>query len=204
MHLQGHLSNTSQLPSSKFLVSIMLFANASVHKTHYDILGVKEDATHEEIRTSYRSAILNSHPDKLQKTSETSKSNQDEPREGFLEIQRAWEILGDLKSREIYDSKLQAFRQDEVTADDITLEDLTVEDAGDIVEFFHQCRCGDYFSIDSLELGEMGLELLRDGNKLSLQAPNDSRASVVLPCGSCSLKVCLLINSDTWLENHDP
>lgn len=164
-------------------------------RTHYDILGVKEDATCDEIRTSYRSSILNYHPDKLQKTPDISNSN-NQPENRFLEIQRAWEILGNSKSREVYDIELQALRQDAIASEDISLEDLTVEDAGDVVELYYQCRCGDYFSINSLELEEMGYLLLRDGNNVSLQTPNAFPASVVLPCGSCSLKIRLLINAD--------
>lgn len=182
----------------------MLFGNVSSHKTHYDILGVKEDASCEAIRSSYRSAILNSHPDKLQKKAETSNSGHNDR---FLEIQRAWEILGSSKSRALYDSELRALRQDDaVTAEEVSLEDLTVEDGGDDdddVELLYRCRCGDYFSIDSVELGEMGYPVLRDGSKISLKKRSDLPASVVLPCGSCSLKVRLLINADVWLQNDD-
>ncbi|KAM7517083.1 hypothetical protein LguiA_006666 [Lonicera macranthoides] len=181
----------------------MLFGNVSSHKTHYGILGVEEDASCEEIRTSYRSAILNSHPDKLQKKAETSNSGHNDR---FLEIQRAWEILGSSKSRALYDSELRALRQDDaVTAEEVGLEDLTVEDGGDddVVELLYWCRCGDYFSINSVELGEMGYLVLRDGSKISLKQQGDLPASVVLPCGSCSLTVRLLINADVWLQNDD-
>ncbi|KAK3040986.1 hypothetical protein RJ639_029096 [Escallonia herrerae] len=150
----------------------MLSGDTSILKTHYDILGVKEDACLEEIRTSYRSAILNSHPDKMQKAAETSY-----PEHG----------TGDRLS--VYDTKLRALRQDAIGAEDVTFEDLTVEDAGDVVEFLYQCRCSDYYSIDSLELGEMGFVLPRDRSMISLQSQNALPAYVVLPCGSCSLKV---------------
>ncbi|KAI3807228.1 hypothetical protein L1987_23153 [Smallanthus sonchifolius] len=172
----------------------MQLADNSIRRTHYNILNVKEDATQEEIRTRYKSALLISHPDKLQKTSQTTNSES-----RFLEIQTAWEILGNVKSRALYDMELRVSRQDDdVVADEIVLEDLMVETGGDVVELFYQCRCGDYFSLDSLELREMGFELLMDGNKISLQAhSNADMASIVLPCGSCSLKIRLTINQDT-------
>ncbi|KAK3040399.1 hypothetical protein RJ639_026804 [Escallonia herrerae] len=111
----------------------MLSGDTSILKTHYDILGVKEDACLEEIRTSYRSAILN----KMQKATETSY-----PEHGtgdrFLEIQRVWELLGNIQSRGVYDTKLRALRQDAIGAEDVTFEDLTIEDAGDVVEFLYQ------------------------------------------------------------------
>ncbi|KAI3737097.1 hypothetical protein L2E82_27092 [Cichorium intybus] len=179
--------------------STMQLANNSIRQTHYNILNVKEDATHEEIRSSYRSALLSSHPDKLQNTSPTTDSNHQDPRSRFLDIQTAWEILGDVKSRAVYDRELCVSRQDEVTADEVELEDLAVEAGGDVVELYHQCRCGDYFLLDSLELKEMGFEISTEkGGKISLQAPdNGSLTSIVLPCGSCSLKIRLVINKDT-------
>lgn len=163
-------------------------------RTHYDILGVKEGATYEEIRTRYRSSILNYHPDKVQKTHDLSNSiNLHEDR--FLGIQRAWEILGNPTSRAVYDIELQMLKQDAATSEDVSIEDLTIEYAGDVVEFFYQCRCGDCFSIDSVELEEMGYILSRDGDAISLQTLNSFPASVVLPCGSCSLKIRLFIKT---------
>ncbi|KAK3032256.1 hypothetical protein RJ639_037430 [Escallonia herrerae] len=164
----------------------MLSGDTSILKTHYDILGVKEDACLEEIRTSYRSVILNSHPDKMQKATET-----------------AWELLGNIQSRGVYDTKLWALRQDAIGPEDVTFEDLTVEDAGDVVEFLYQCRCSDYYSIDSLELGEMGFVLSRDRSTISLQSRNALPASVVLPCGSCSLKVRLFFNAANTTLQRD-
>ncbi|XP_023728503.1 uncharacterized protein LOC111876200 [Lactuca sativa] len=181
----------------------MQLANNPIRQTHYNILNVKEDATHEEIRSSYRSALLTSHPDKLQNT---SISNHRDLGSQFLHIQTAWEILGDVKSRALYDQELRVSRHDELTADEVELEDLAVETSGDgdgdgdVVELFYQCRCGDYFSLDSLELREMGFEILiKEGEKILLRAHDGaSVTSILLPCTSCSLKIRLVINKDTW------
>ncbi|KAK2997046.1 hypothetical protein RJ639_024989 [Escallonia herrerae] len=121
----------------------------------------------------------------------------------FLEIQRAWELLGKIQSRGVYDTKLRALRHDAIGVEDVTFEDLTVEDAGDVVEFLYQCRCSDYYSIDSLELGEMGFVLSRDRSTISLQSRNALPASVVLPCGSCSLKVRLFFNAANTTLQRD-
>ncbi|EOY14517.1 hypothetical protein QUC31_000067 [Theobroma cacao] len=166
----------------------MILGSNSIQETYYDILSVKEDASYEEIRTSYRSAILNSHPDKLHSDHESG--------DRFLRVQKAWEILGDAKSRAVYDSELRISRQDVVASEDISLEDMMIEDAGEVIELFYQCRCGDHFSVDSSELGKMGYTLLRDGTEISLRTPDALQASVVLPCGSCSLLVRLMINPD--------
>ncbi|KAK3043337.1 hypothetical protein RJ639_002639 [Escallonia herrerae] len=104
-------------------------------------------------------------------------------------MMRAWELLDNIQSRGVYDTKLRALRQDAIGAEDVTFEDLTVEDVGHGVEFLYQCRCSDYYSIDYLELGEMGFVLSRDRSTISLQSRNTLPASVVLHCGSCSLKV---------------
>ncbi|XP_071733269.1 uncharacterized protein [Rutidosis leptorrhynchoides] len=176
----------------------MQLDNNTIRQTHYNILNVKEDASQDEIRTHYKSALLTSHPDKL--LQHTTNSNYNDPQSKFLEIQTAWEILGDVKSRALYDMELRVSRQEDIVADEIELDDLAVEVSSDsdVVELFYQCRCGDYFSIDSSELEEMGFQLLTEGNKLSLRARDSADvASIVLPCGSCSLKIRLLIKQDT-------
>ncbi|KAL8513968.1 hypothetical protein ACS0TY_013183 [Phlomoides rotata] len=164
-------------------------------KTHYEIIGVKEDASQEEIRKTYRSAILNFHPDKLPNSSETSNRQ-------FLEVQGAWKVLGDPTSRALYDNDLRKSRQDAATADDeVSLEDMTIEDDdGSCFELCYHCRCGDVFSIDSLELAEMGYPFSRDGSEISFQAPLSSPASILLPCGSCSLKIRLIIDATVKLQ----
>ncbi|KAK3025646.1 hypothetical protein RJ639_040632 [Escallonia herrerae] len=121
----------------------------------------------------------------------------------FLEIQRAWELFGNIQSRGVYDTKLRALRQDDIGAEDVTFEDLTVEDAGDVVEFLYQRRCSDYYYIDSLELGEMGFVLSRDRSTISLQSQNVLPVFVVLPCGSCSLKVQLFFNAANTTLQRD-
>jgi len=182
----------------------MLLDNSLVHKTHYDILGVRENSNYEEIRASYRSAILGSHPDKMQKTSKPYLPGHDSENR-FLEVQRAWEILSHSESRAAYDSELRILRQQEsVVAEDVCLEDLMFQSNGKVLELFYQCRCSDYFSIDSLELEEMGFRLLREGSKISLRMSDALSSSVLLSCGSCSLHIRLLINGESTLVSNDP
>lgn len=173
---------------------MMLCGENSIQETYYDILSVKQDASYNEIRVSYRAAILDSHPDKLQNVVEASYSN-NESGGRFLKVHKAWEILSNQKSRAVYDRELEASRRDNIAAEEVSVEDMMVEDVGDDIEFFYDCRCGDYFSIDSSDLRKMGYVLTRDGKNIFLQTGDAIPASVVLPCGSCSLKVRLLFNS---------
>ncbi|CAN6854792.1 unnamed protein product, partial [Brassica oleracea] len=62
------------------------------------------------VRVRYRSAILHSHPDKLNGCSSDEK---------FLKIQKAWQVLSDAELRVVYDNDLRSSRLDGVTADEL-------------------------------------------------------------------------------------
>lgn len=177
----------------------MIIGGNLIQRTYYEVLGLKEDASYEQIRSSYRSSILSSHPDKLIKECERL-NPEHKSGDRFMELQRAWETLSNPRSRAIYDSELHTLRQDAVTSEDVSLEDLRVEEADDSLELSYRCRCGDCFVIDSSELTELGYPLSRNGNTITLHTTKSSQASIILPCGSCSLKIRLLINSDVTLQ----
>ena len=66
-------------------------------KDLYDVLGVDEDASQEEIKKTYRKLARKHHPDR----------NPDDPNaeEKFKEIQKAYSILSDEEKREQYDAQ---------------------------------------------------------------------------------------------------
>lgn len=66
----------------------------------YDVLGVKHDATNEEIRKAYRKLALLHHPDKHAKSSEDDRSNASKQ---FQKIGFAYAVLSDAKRRKKYD-----------------------------------------------------------------------------------------------------
>ena len=70
---------------------------------YYDILGVKRDASPEEIQKAYRSLAHKYHPD-LNPNDKTAK-------EKFQRVQHAFEVLNDKEKRGLYDQYGSAFEQ---------------------------------------------------------------------------------------------
>lgn len=67
-------------------------------KNYYYFLGIKENASEEEIKKAYRKLSLKYHPDKNE--------NDEFFAHRFMEIHEAYEILGDPEKRRIYDDNL--------------------------------------------------------------------------------------------------
>jgi len=65
-------------------------SDQSKPKSPYDILGIRADATKEEITAAYKRAVKKYHPDKLSHLGEEFSSLANEK---FLEIQRAYDTL---------------------------------------------------------------------------------------------------------------
>jgi len=68
-------------------------------KNLYDVLGVAEDASEDQIRSAYKKLAIKFHPDK----------NPDNPaaEERFKELTQAYEVLTDAKKRQAYDQRLK-------------------------------------------------------------------------------------------------
>jgi curved DNA-binding protein CbpA len=65
--------------------------------TLYDTLGVRPDATREEIKQAYRKAAMRWHPDR-------NAVHRDAARAAFQEIKEAYAILSDAAQRKVYDA----------------------------------------------------------------------------------------------------
>ena len=62
---------------------------------HYDILGVNNNASQEEIRRSFRYLALKYHPDR--------NKNTEEAKQKFMQIVESYEVLSDARARTLYD-----------------------------------------------------------------------------------------------------
>ena len=71
---------------------------AYLHMNYYEVLGVKNTATEEEIKKVYRKLAAKHHPDQNQ--------NNPKAKERFISISKAYETLGDTKKRKEYDKSL--------------------------------------------------------------------------------------------------
>ncbi|KAM6470074.1 dnaJ homolog subfamily C member 21 [Liasis olivaceus] len=70
-------------------------------KCHYEVLGVKRDASDEDLKRAYRKLALRWHPDK-------NLENAEEAAEQFKLIQAAYDVLSDAQERVWYDNHREA------------------------------------------------------------------------------------------------
>ncbi len=78
--------------------------NILLSTSHYDILQIKQDASNDEIKRSFRNLALKYHPDKNKSA---------DSKEKFLRIVEAYEVLSDESSRKKYDLLFQSERNGE-------------------------------------------------------------------------------------------
>ena len=74
-----------------------------MEKNYYDILGVKKDASKDDIRRAFKKLSVKYHPDKHINDSEEDKKKAEEK---FKEINEAYETLSDDKKRQEYDNPI--------------------------------------------------------------------------------------------------
>lgn len=74
--------------------------------SHYDILGLTPSASVVEIRSAYRTLILLNHPDRINTNTSTSHTKLGAKSRSADQLNIAWEILGNERSKEEYDRNL--------------------------------------------------------------------------------------------------
>lgn len=98
------LASVSALASS--LSSLLLLSiapqqmAAAKEKTHYEVLGLKQDATLQDVKKAYRKLAVQHHPDR-------NLGNEEEATIKFREVSEAYEILSDEQQRRQYDKMLK-------------------------------------------------------------------------------------------------
>jgi DnaJ-class molecular chaperone len=78
--------------------------NILLSTSYYDILQIRQDASNDEIKRSFRNLALKYHPDKNKSA---------DSKEKFLRIVEAYEVLSDESSRKKYDLLFQSERNGE-------------------------------------------------------------------------------------------
>ena len=88
------------LLSCRILLTFFMLAILSnisqAKKSHYEILGVRKNATEKQIKKSYKKLIVKFHPDRNKKREKWAKNQ-------FIKVSEAYDVLGDAKKRKIYD-----------------------------------------------------------------------------------------------------
>ena len=77
-----------------FLVWAFVFIPITRSKNFYEVLGLKKDASSEDIKKAFRSLALKYHPDK---------NKEEGAEEKFMELAEAYEVLSDPQKRKSYD-----------------------------------------------------------------------------------------------------
>ena len=78
------------------LVLLLVISSVMAGEDYYKLMGLKRDASEEQIKKAFKKLAINYHPDKNQDNPEAAKKK-------FQEIANAYETLSDPEKRRIYD-----------------------------------------------------------------------------------------------------
>ena len=122
----------------------------------YEILGIEQNASQEEIRKAYLRAAAIWHPDKCDK---------EESHEMFQKISKAYEILSNEDNRRhhnnLFGNKFSNHRSEVFSISDFT------ESSKDV--FSKECRCGESYEITLKDISEGYTVISCAGCSLSIQ-----------------------------------
>ncbi|XP_019720825.1 dnaJ homolog subfamily C member 24 [Hippocampus comes] len=147
-------------------------------KDLYSVLGASPSDSVHQLRHRYQKLVLQCHPDRL---GDVCDSEAESGRRKFLEVDAAWKILSEHKTRKLYDQQRRAQELQQAWPVDSTvlLEDMTWDN--DECVYTYCCRCGGQFIFSEEELP------WRQGND-GQEKTNESQ-HVVVCCDTCSLSV---------------
>lgn len=133
----------------------------------YTILDLKPDASLQEIKTAYRKALLEHHPDKSAKSVKSAKSSTTAPSQlqKDLDIIRlAYITLSNQPSRQEYDDSRTAHADNAEKmgprpSNIVSLDDFEEKEVEDGIQWTYSCRCGGHFTLTE-ELLERDVHLV--------------------------------------------
>jgi DnaJ-class molecular chaperone len=117
-------------------------------KSYYDVLGVRSNASYQQIKNAFNKKALQYHPDKqtIQSFSTMNIIKNQMKDSKFLFIQEAYSILKDVLKRKEYDQKLQTLMnqrqqlEEPLIYEDIDLDDMDFDEPEQ--SYFKSCpRC---------------------------------------------------------------
>ena len=122
------------------------------------------------MKKSYQELLLRHHPDK----------NDGKESETFINVSKAWKVLGNDELRAVYDAKQSNCQlescQDSAIWNTFGLEDLHSEDG----VFSVTCRCGGQYQVEMEEVEQL---------------KEEEEQEVLVDCDTCSLNILLLLPS---------
>lgn len=109
---------------------------AQIEHSHYEVLGVRVNATYQQIKNAFNRKALQYHPDKQVKQQQTTQSQQQQQHQNnFLLIQEAYSVLKDVAKRNQYDLQRQSIenhqkqREEPLIYEEVDLDDMDYDEA---------------------------------------------------------------------------
>ncbi|XP_062856208.1 dnaJ homolog subfamily C member 24 [Trichomycterus rosablanca] len=123
-----------------------------LQKNWYSILGAAPTEDVQELKQKYQRLVLMFHPDK-QKPG-LSDEEAEESLKRFIEVDQAWKILSNEKSRREYDLQLRAHELKQSWPVDacVTLEEMNWDSENEC--YSYGCRCGGEFLLEKTDTDE--------------------------------------------------
>lgn len=123
----------------------------------YEVLGVEQTASVQEIKAAFKKQILKMHPDK---------SGESYDKETLFLVQLAWDTLSDPTLREAYDERVkeQVISIQTCIYNECELSEFDCHQIyEDNLAYSMSCRCGGEFFLTKIDL-EMGFNLISCSN----------------------------------------
>lgn len=125
-------------------------------ENYYEILGVSPSCTPQEVKRSFQQLALQYHPDKLSNNrtadvaNETKETSADASK--FLQISRAWTVLGSADSRREYDAAWhqRSVAQELPVQDVVSIDEFIADQTGTC--YVYPCRCGSDYELTSQQM----------------------------------------------------